>query len=319
MTEMTYRPLGSSGLMVSTVGIGCNAFGARIDADATTAVVDAAIDSGITLFDTADTYGDRPGASEELLGRALGSRREDVVVATKFGMDMRGANGPDWGARGSRRYIRKAVEASLSRLGTDWIDLYQMHQPDPVTPIEETLAALHELVLEGKVRNVGSSNFAGWQVIDANWVAQTSGFERFVSAQNKYSLYDRRAEAELVPAAEHVGVGILPFFPLEYGLLTGKYRRGEPAPPGARLEAQSARLESADFDRIEAIAAFAQERDLSMLEVAIGGLAAQPAVSSVIAGATRPEQVRDNARAGRWEPSAQDLVALDQATGTGRL
>ncbi len=307
MTEMTYRPLGSSGLMVSTVGIGCNAFGARIDADATTAVVDAAIDSGITLFDTADTYGDRPGASEELLGRALGSRREDVVVATKFGMDMRGANGPDWGARGSRRYIRKAVEASLSRLGTDWIDLYQMHRPDPVTPIEETLAALHELVLGGKVRNV------------ANWVAQTSGFERFVSAQNKYSLYDRRAEAELVPAAEHVGVGILPFFPLEYGLLTGKYRRGEPAPPGARLEAQSARLESADFDRIEAIAAFAQERDLSMLEVAIGGLAAQPAVSSVIAGATRPEQVRDNARAGRWEPSAQDLVALDQATGTGRL
>jgi aryl-alcohol dehydrogenase-like predicted oxidoreductase len=314
MTEMTYRPLGSSGLMVSTVGIGCNAFGARIDAAATRDVVDTAIDAGVTLFDTADTYGAVPGASEEVLGKALGSRRDDVIVATKFGMDMRGANGPDWGARGSRRYIRKAVEASLRRLGTDWIDLYQMHRPDPVTPIEETLAALHELVLEGKVRNIGSSNFAGWQVVDANWVAQTSGFERFVSAQNKYSLYDRRAESELVPAAEHAGVGILPFFPLEFGLLTGKYERGRPAPPGTRLEEQSHRLESADFDRIEAIKAFAEQRGLTMLQVAVGGLAAQPAVSSVIAGVTRAEQVRSNVEAGLWEPSAEDLIALDEAT-----
>jgi aryl-alcohol dehydrogenase-like predicted oxidoreductase len=314
MTEMTYRPLGSSGLMVSTVGIGCNAFGARIDAAATKDVVDTAIDAGVTLFDTADTYGAEPGASEEVLGRALGARRDDVIVATKFGMDMRGANGPDWGVRGSRRYIRKAVEASLRRLGTDWIDLYQMHRPDPVTPIEETLAALHELVLEGKVRNIGSSNFAGWQVVDADWVARTSGFERFVSAQNKYSLYDRRAESELVPAAEHAGVGVLPFFPLEYGLLTGKYERGRPAPPGTRLEAQSHRLESADFDRIEAIRAFADQRGLSMLQVAVGGLAAQPAVSSVIAGVTRPDQVRANVEAGLWEPSAEDLVALDEAT-----
>jgi aryl-alcohol dehydrogenase-like predicted oxidoreductase len=314
MTEMTYRPLGSSGLMVSTVGIGCNAFGARIDAAATKEVVDTAIDAGVTLFDTADTYGAVPGASEEVLGKALGSRRDDVIVATKFGMDMRGANGPDWGARGSRRYIRKAVEASLRRLGTDWIDLYQMHRPDSVTPIGETLAALHELVLEGKVRNVGSSNFAGWQVVDANWVAQTSGFERFVSAQNKYSLYDRRAESELVPAAEHAGVGILPFFPLEFGLLTGKYVRGRPAPPGTRLEEQSHRLESADFDRIEAIQAFAEQRGLSMLQVAVGGLAAQPAVSSVIAGVTRAEQVRANVEAARWQPSAEDLVALDEAT-----
>ncbi|MGH3357085.1 MAG: aldo/keto reductase [Nocardioidaceae bacterium] len=319
VTEMTYRPLGSSGLMVSTVGLGCNAFGARIDADGTQRVVDVAVDSGITLFDTADTYGGEPGASEELLGRALGSRRDDVVVATKFGMDMRGANGPDWGVRGSRRYIRKAVEASLRRLGTDWIDLYQMHQPDPVTPVEETLAALHELVAEGKVRNIGSSNFTGWQVVDAEWVARTSGFERFVSAQNKYSLYDRRAEAELVPACEHVGVGILPFFPLEYGLLTGKYERGRPAPAGSRLEVQAARLEGADFDRIEAIGAYAEKRGLSMLQVAMGGLAAQPGVTSVIAGATGTDQVRANVEAGLWEPSADDLVALDEASTTARV
>lgn len=319
MTEMTYRPLGSSGLMVSTVGLGCNAFGARIDADGTQQVVDVAVDSGITLFDTADTYGAEPGASEELLGRALDSRRDDVVVATKFGMDMRGANGPDWGVRGSRRYIRKAVEASLRRLGTDWIDLYQMHQPDPVTPVEETLAALHELVAEGKVRNIGSSNFTGWQVVDAEWVARTSGFERFVSAQNKYSLYDRRAEAELVPACKHVGVGILPFFPLEYGLLTGKYERGRPAPPGSRLEVQAARLEGADFDRIEAIGAYAEKRGLSMLQVAMGGLAAQPGVTSVIAGATGTDQVRANVEAGLWEPSADDLIALDEVSTTARV
>ncbi|HEV8056814.1 MAG TPA: aldo/keto reductase, partial [Nocardioidaceae bacterium] len=300
---MTFRQLGESGLTVSTVGLGCNAFGARIDADQTSAVVSAALDAGVTLFDTADIYGNRAGESEELLGKALGDRREDVVLATKFGMDMRGANGPDWGVRGSRRYIRKAVEASLRRLGTDWIDLYQMHEPDPATPIEETLAALDELVSEGKVRYVGSSNFAGWQVLDADWTARSSGLERFVSAQNKYSLYDRSAEAELVPACEQVGVGILPFFPLEYGLLTGKYRRGAAAPEGSRLESQSQRLEGADFDRIEALQHYAEKRGLSMLQVAIGGLAAQPAVASVIAGATKPEQVRANVEAGAWQPT----------------
>ncbi len=310
--DMTYRPLGHSGLVVSAVGVGCNAFGSRIDADATQAVVDAAIECGVTLFDTADIYG--LGRSEELLGRALGSRRDDVVVATKFGMDMQGANGPDWGVRGSRRYIRKAVEASLRRLGTDWIDLYQLHTPDDVTPIAETLAALHELVLEGKVRAIGSSNFTAWQVVDADWTAQSAGYERFVSAQNKYSLLDRDVEVELVPACEHIGVGILPFFPLEFGLLTGKYRRGEPAPEGSRLQAQAERLEAADWDAIETVERYAADRGVSVLDVAIGGLAAQPAVASVIAGATRPEQVQANVAAAGWQPSAEDLAALDDIT-----
>ena len=311
MADMTYRPLGSSGLMVSTVGIGCNAFSRRADAEATRGIVDAAIEQGLTLFDTADIYGSEPGASETMLGTALGSRREQVVVATKFGMDMQGKNGPDWGVRGSRRYVRKAVEASLRRLGTDWIDLYQLHQPDPVTPIEETLAALHELVLEGKVRYVGCSNFDGWQLVDADWTARAGGYERFVSAQNRYSLLDRSVEAELVPACEHLGVGILPFFPLEYGLLTGKYSRGQAAPEGSRLAIEQARFEGADWDRIEALEAFAAERGLSMLQVAMGGLAAQPAVTSVIAGVTRPEQVVSNAQAGLWEPTAGDLAALE--------
>lgn len=309
-SEMTYRPLGDSGLMVSTVGIGTNAFGARIDADQVQGVVDAAFEAGITLFDTADIYGG--GQSEELLGRALGSRRDEVVVATKFGMDMQGKNGPDWGVRGSRRYIRTAVEASLRRLGTDHIDLYQMHAPDPVTPIEETLAALQELVDEGKVRYLGSSNFAAWQVVDADWVARSAGSTSFVSAQNKYSLLDRTVEADLVPACEHVGVGILPFFPLEYGLLTGKYSRGQAAPDGTRLadERQAERLAGADWDEIERLQAFAETRDLTLLQVAMGGLAAQPAVSSVIAGVTSAEQVRTNAAAGLWEPTIEDLAEL---------
>jgi aryl-alcohol dehydrogenase-like predicted oxidoreductase len=310
MTDMTYRQLGASGLTVSSVGIGCNAFGSRIDAERAAAVVRAGLEAGITLFDTSDTYGGKPGESEQLLGQALGSARDDVVVATKFGMDMWGSNGPDWGVRGSRRYVRKAVDASLRRLGTDWIDLYQLHAPDPVTPIEETLAALNELVVAGKVRYIGSSNFAAWQVVDADWAASSAGTERFISAQNKYSLYDRSVEDELVPACEHIGVGLLPFFPLEYGLLTGKYKRGQPAPSGTRLAQQTRRLESADFDRIEAIEGFAAARGLSMLEVAIGGLAAQPAVGSVIAGATGPEQVTANAAAGRWHPTEDDMEAL---------
>ena len=309
---MRHRPLGDSGLMVSVVGLGCNAFGTRMDGRRVQAVVDAALDGGVTFFDTADTYG--RGASEELLGKALGRRREDVVVATKFGMDMEGANGPDWGARASRRYVRRAVEASLRRLGTDHIDLYQLHQPDLVTPIEETLAAMTELVTEGKVRYLGCSNFAAWELVDASWTATTSGLERFVTAQNEYSLYNRTAEDELVPALEHVGVSLLPYFPLAYGLLTGKYRRGEPAPTGTRLAAdsQSHRLAGADWDRVEALERYAAERGLDVVDVAIGGLAAQPAVGSVIAGATRPEQVRANVQAGAWEPTPEDLAALDE-------
>ena len=309
---MTYRQLGQSGLTVSIVGVGCNAFGTRIDEDRTRSVVSAALDLGVTLFDTADVYG--TGASEELLGRALGRHRDDVVIATKFGMDMQGVNGPDWGVRASRRYVRKAVEASLRRLGTDWIDLYQLHEPDPATPIEETLAALHELVLEGKVRYVGSSNFSGWQVVDADWTARGNGLTPFVSAQNLYSLYDRGAEAELIPACEHVGVGLLPFFPLAYGLLTGKYRRGEAAPEGTRLAVQAHRLESADFDKVEALEAFAAERSISILDVAFGGLVAQPSIGSVIAGATSAEQVKANVDAGEWRPSDLDLAALDELT-----
>ncbi|WP_323097181.1 aldo/keto reductase [Intrasporangium sp. YIM S08009] len=309
---MTYRQLGDSGLTVSTVGLGCNNFGRRIDQEATNAVVRTAIDAGVTLFDTADIYGQ--GASEEMLGLALGAERENVVVATKFGMDMQGSNGPDWGVRGSRRYVRKAVEASLRRLGTDWIDLYQLHRPDPVTPIEETLAALDELVREGKVRYIGSSNFTGWQVVDADWTARAAGTTPFVSAQNEYSLLERDVEDELVPACEHVGVGLLPFFPLASGLLTGKYRRGEAAPEGTRLAGSAERLAGADWDTVEALEAFAARRDLRLIDVAIGGLAAQPAVASVIAGATRPEQVLDNVRAGGWDPSADDLAELDDLT-----
>lgn len=230
---MIYQQLGSSGLTVSVVGLGCNNFGARMPDEDVPTVVNAAIDAGITLFDTADVYGNA-GGSETLLGQALRGRRDEVVVATKFGMDMAGANGPDWGARGSRRYIRIAVENSLRRLQTDWIDLYQYHRPDEQTPIEETLAALTELVAEGKVRYIGSSNLTGWQAIDADWTARTNGYEAFISAQNEYSWLNRDVETELLPALEHTGQGLLPFFPLARGLLTGKYRRGQAAPEGDR-------------------------------------------------------------------------------------
>jgi aryl-alcohol dehydrogenase-like predicted oxidoreductase len=307
---MTYRPLGNSGLLVSTVGLGTNAFGSRIDADQSRAVVDAALDAGVTLFDTADTYG--VGASEEVLGAALGKRRDDVVLATKFGMDMKGGNGPDWGARASRRYVRRAVEASLRRLGTDHIDLYQLHQPDLVTPIHETLEAMNELVDEGKVRYLGCSNFAAWEVVDAHWTATSEGLRPFVSAQNEYSLYNRAAEEELVSALSRCGMSLIAYFPLAYGLLTGKYRRGEDAPEGSRLslEGQTHRLEGADWERVEAVQGFADERGVGILDVAIGGLAAQPSVGSVIAGATSPEQVASNVRAGLWQPTPEDLEAL---------
>ena len=318
MTDMTYRPLGDSGLMVSAVGIGCNAFGRRVDLDGVKDVLAGARDSGVTLLDTADIYGAPPGASEELLGEALQGQRDEFVVATKFGMDMQGTLGNDFGARASRRYVRRAVEASLRRLRTDHIDLYQLHQPDGVTPIEETLSALTDLVHEGKVRYVGCSNFDGWQVADADWTARSAGLERFVSVQNRYSLLDRTIEEEVAPAAEHYGLGILPFFPLEYGLLTGKYRRGESAPAGSRAASGPAQwLEDADWDRIEAVASYAEARDLSMLDVAIAGLAAQPAVASVISGATSGDQVRANAAALRWQPTDDDLDELDRITPAG--
>jgi aryl-alcohol dehydrogenase-like predicted oxidoreductase len=301
--------LGRSGLPVSVVGLGCNNFGSRLDADKTRSVVHAALDAGVTLFDTADIYGG--GLSEEYLGQALGSRRSDVILATKFGMDMQGANGPDWGARGSRRYIRRAVESSLQRLGTDWIDLYQLHAPDPKTPISETLGALSELVHEGKVRYLGCSNFSGWQVADGDWTARTQSLERFISAQNNYNLLDRSVEAELTPACVEFGLGILPYFPLASGLLSGKYSRGKDAPEGTRLAGRAEALSDSRFDAVEKLEAFAKERGLSLLQVAIGGLAAQKAVASVIAGATKPEQVLANVEAGTYRPSPEDLVALD--------
>lgn len=307
---LPHAALGHSGLVVSRLGIGCNAFGTRTDADGVRGIVDAAFEAGVTFFDTADVYG--LGASEELLGRALRGRRDDVVVATKFGMDMEGHNGPDHGARSSRRYVRRAVEASLRRLGTDYLDLYQLHQPDLVTPVEETLSALGELVAEGKVRYVGCSNFAAWEVTRAHHLARELGAPQFVTAQNEYSLYNRVAEDELVPACLSAGASILPYFPLAYGLLTGKYERGAAAPDGSRLSlrSQRRRLEGADFDRVDAVARFAGERGLDLLTVALGGLAAQPAVGSVIAGVSRAEQVPANAAAASWVPTSGDLDAL---------
>jgi aryl-alcohol dehydrogenase-like predicted oxidoreductase len=314
MSDMTYQQLGSSGLTVSVVGIGCNNFGARMADDDVAPLVHAAIDAGITLFDTADVYGDR-GGSETLLGAALQGKREQVVLATKFGMDMGGSNGPDWGVRGSRRYVRRAVEASLRRLQTDWIDLYQLHAPDPHTPIEETLAALSELVAEGKVRYLGSSNFAGWQVVDADWTARSGGFEHFVSEQSEYSWLKRGIETELVPALEHTGQSLLPYFPLASGLLTGKYTRGQDAPDGTRLASLPDRLAAADFDVIERLQAYADDHGVTMLQVAIGGLAAMPTVGSVIAGATSIEQVNGNVEAGLWVPTGDQLDELMELTG----
>jgi aryl-alcohol dehydrogenase-like predicted oxidoreductase len=310
---MEFRRLGNSGLVVSVVGLGTNNLGMKLDDAASDEVVHAALDEGITLFDTSDSY----GASEERLGRFLEGRRDDVVLATKFGSDVRPRgldNGEDWGARGSRRYVRRAVESSLRRLRTDWIDLYQLHRPDPLTPIDETLATLSDVVREGKVRYVGSSNFTGWQVADAEWTARTRGFERFVSAQNEYSWLERGVEADLVPALERYRIGLLPYFPLANGLLTGKYRRGQPPPVGSRLERRPAELTDTAFDVVERLERFAAARDASLLDVAIGGLAAKPTVASVIAGATSRTQVAANVAAGAWRPALNDLAELDEIT-----
>ena len=314
--DMTYRHLGDSGLVVSTLGVGCNSFGARTSQEEVNGIVDAALEHGVTFFDTADTYS--LGVSEEFLGKAIKGRRDEVVVATKFGMDMDGKNGPDFDARGSRRYIRLAVEASLRRLGTDHIDLYQFHTPDRRTPIAETLQTLDDLVREGKVRYIGCSNMRAWEVVDAQWIARTEGLTPFITAQNEYSLYNRAAEAELVPACEEHGLSVLPYFPLAYGLLTGKYSRGAAAPEGSRLSAQTARLEGADFDRIEALTSYAEARDVSLLDVAIGGLAAQPAVGSVISGVSRVEQIASNVAALQWQPTTEDLAELDQIVAPGQ-
>jgi aryl-alcohol dehydrogenase-like predicted oxidoreductase len=311
---MRYRTLGDSGLLVSVVGLGCNNFGGRLDTARTRAVVDAAIDEGITLLDTAETYGG-DGASELALGEVLAGRRDQVVLATKFGhqsADM--GYGPAAGAKGGRNYIKIAVERSLTRLKTDYIDLYQLHTPDPVTPIDETLAALGDLVTEGKVRYIGHSNLAGWQIADAAHTALGSGRVPFISAQNHWSLLERGAEQEVVPAARRFGVGVLPYFPLANGLLTGKVRKGQDIPGNSRLAEprRSGYVTDAKLDKVEALIAWGAEQDASILEIAIGGLAAQPGCSSVIAGATSPEQVKSNAAAGRWEPTPEQLAAIDK-------
>jgi aryl-alcohol dehydrogenase-like predicted oxidoreductase len=311
VSELETRAIGGGVLQATVVGLGCNNFGRRVDAQGTARVVHAALEEGITFFDTADLYGN--GQSEEMLGAALKGRRDSAVIATKFGHQ---ALGPERSG-GSRRRIRIAVEDSLRRLGTDWIDLYQMHTPDPETPLEETLETLTELVSEGKIRCAGSSNLAGWQIADADWIARTRGLTRFVSAQNEYSLLDRAVEEAVIPACAHFDVGMIPYSPLANGLLTGKHRRGQAPVPGTRLAAvpgadPSRWLTDRNFDIVEALEAFAAERRVSVLDVAIGGLAAQPQVVSVIAGATTPEQAQANARAGRWRPSAADLEELDR-------
>jgi aryl-alcohol dehydrogenase-like predicted oxidoreductase len=309
---MEIRRVGTSGLAVSVVGLGTNNFGFKLDLDGCREVVDAALDCGVTLFDTSDSYGE----SETRLGELLQGRRDDVVIATKFGSPVRepNSNGADWDARGSRRYVRRAVETSLRRLRTDWIDLYQLHRPDPLTPIEETLSVLDDLVREGKVRYIGHSNFDGWQTAHADWAARSAGQTRFVSAQNEYSLLSRGIESELVPALQHYGIGLLPYYPLANGLLTGKYRRGEPAPAGSRIAARGVEIDDRSYDVVEAITAYADERGVTLLDVAISGLAAQPVVSSVIAGATSAEQVRANVKAGQWRPTVEDLAELDRIT-----
>jgi len=305
------RPLGDSGLDVSVVGLGCNNFGRRIDLEATRAVVDAALEQGVTFFDTANTYG--RGQSEEFLGEVLEGRRDQVTLATKFGMDMGDGKGP----RGSRDYIMQAVEASLRRLRTDTIDVYWYHRPDGVTPIAETLEALDELVRRGSVRAIGASNFSAQQLEEADAVARERGLTRFTALQNEYSLLVRDAERDVLPACERLGIGFVPFFPLASGLLTGKYRRGEAGPSGARLSDREQIASDEQFDLLDALQSYAAARGVSLVDVAIGALIARPVISTVIAGATKPEQVRANAAAARWLASDEDVAELEELLGSG--
>jgi aryl-alcohol dehydrogenase-like predicted oxidoreductase len=315
MPTIDYRTLGSSGLRVSTIGLGCNNFGragtATESQAGTDAVLHAAIDAGVTLFDTADIYGAEPGLSETLMGNSLGARRPEIVLATKFGLAMGGSNGPDWEARGSRRYIRRAVEASLTRLKTDWIDLYQLHSPDPVTPIEETLATLDDLISEGKVRYIGHSNLAGWQIADAEYTARLAGHPRFVSAQNEYSLLAREAEDEVLPAVNAYGLGFLPFFPLYNGLFTGKFSGGSGPAESRIMRTKPHLLEGVPWDAVERYQALCDGWGVTMLEATFAWLLAQPGLTSVIAGATSAEQVIQNAdAAAAWRPDAEVVAQI---------
>ena len=309
---MEYRNLGSSGLRVSLVGLGCNNFGMRLDLEQTRAVVDRAFDLGITLFDTADMYGGR-GGSETQLGKILGHRRKDIVLASKFGMAM-SDDGTKIGA--SRRYIMSAVEDSLRRLETDWIDLYQLHQPDPLTPLDETMQALDDLVTQGKIRYIGCSNLPSWQVVESQWISKSLGLNRFVSCQDEYNILNRNVEAELIPAMQKYGCGLLPYFPLASGLLTGKYKRTE-MPEGARLTdmptfANRIYLTDENFDIVDNLNKFAQKTGHSILELAFGWMASRPTTASIIAGATKPEQIDANVAAVNWVLSQSEIDEVDK-------
>jgi aryl-alcohol dehydrogenase-like predicted oxidoreductase len=307
---MEYRTLGTSGLSVSVAGLGCNNFGMRIDEDKSKEVLFAALDAGINFFDTARMYGG--GKSEEFMGRILKPRRDEVVLATKFGA---GTKAPDLG--GSRAHIMRSVETSLRALETDYIDLYQLHYPDAVTPIDETLSALDTLVQQGKVRYIGCSNFTGWMIADASWTARTKGYEPFVSVQNEWSLLNRGLESEVKGAAERFGTSILPYFPLASGVLTGKVRRGE-APPGDSRLANAwfaSSLTDANFDKVEALEGWAKEHDRTLTEVALSWLASQPVVGSVIAGATSAEQVTANASMTKTDLTAADVAEIGELVG----
>ena len=309
---MEYRNLGSSGLRVSLVGLGCNNFGMRLDLEQTRAVVDRAFDLGITLFDTADMYGGR-GGSETQLGKILGHRRKDIVLASKFGMAM-SDDGTKIGA--SRRYIMSAVEDSLRRLKTDWIDLYQLHQPDPLTPLDETMQALDDLVTQGKIRYIGCSNLPSWQVVESQWISKSMGLNRFVSCQDEYNILNRNVEAELIPAMQKYGCGLLPYFPLASGLLTGKYKRTE-MPEGARLTdmptfANRIYLTDENFDIVDNLNKFANKTGHSILELAFGWMASRPTTASIIAGATKPEQIDANVAAVNWVLSQSEIDEVNK-------
>jgi aryl-alcohol dehydrogenase-like predicted oxidoreductase len=303
---MDYRQLGDSGLTVSALGLGCNRFGIKCDAKQSEAIVATAIDHGITMFDVADVYGDPQGTAEQYLGQALKGRRDELLISTKFG------NPPNIKESGtSRRYIRRAVEASLRRLDTDWIDLYQVHGPDRRTPVEETLSVLQDLLQEGKVRYIGTSMHAPWEVVEAQFVAEIKSHTRFISTQAQYSLLHREPERDLVRACDRYGVGLIPFFPLAQGLLTGKYSGGEP-PKDGRLTGSPDALTDERMSVVAAIEEFGKQRGASVLDVALGWLVGRPTVGTVIAGATSPEQVIANVAAAGWAPTPEDLNALDE-------
>jgi aryl-alcohol dehydrogenase-like predicted oxidoreductase len=311
---VTYRTLGKSGLEVSAVGLGCNNFGMRIDLDAARKVVHKALDLGVTLFDTADIYGNM-GGSETMLGQIIGEHRKDIVLATKFSGPMaEGKTRRD----ASRRYIMTAIEASLKRLKTDWIDLYQLHFPDPLTPIQETLGALDDLVHHGKVRYIGCSNLAAWQVVEAQWTSRHLGVARFISCQDEYSLLARDIEREKLPAIEAYGLGLLPYFPLASGMLTGKYKRNSPPPAGTRLGAMPSLANrfanDANWNIVEQLEAFCAQKGRKIVDLAFSWLVARPSVSSVIAGATKPEQVEQNVTAAAWALTPDEVAEVDRIT-----